>query len=128
MPALPDSLVRSMASVDGRRTLALVAEDDGENRGEVVGLASFGAVDDRDVEVAIVVRDDWQRQHVGTELATRVMQAAESRGYQRFIAHILPDNIAIRSLLRNLGAIVSTRMNGGVSEVALVRGPASFRG
>jgi RimJ/RimL family protein N-acetyltransferase len=128
MPALPDSLVRSMASVDGRRTLALVAEDDGENRGEVVGLASFGAVDDRDVEVAIVVRDDWQRQHVGTELATRVMLAAESRGYRRFIAHLLPDNIAIRSLLRNVGAIVSTRMNGGVSEVALVRGPASFRG
>jgi RimJ/RimL family protein N-acetyltransferase len=122
MPALPDSLVRSMATVDYYRTLALVAEDDdGQQRGEIVALASFGAIDDRDVEVALVVRDDWQGQHVGTELATRVMEAAESRGFRRFIAHILPENIAIRRLLKNVGAIVSTKVSGGVSEIAFVR-------
>jgi RimJ/RimL family protein N-acetyltransferase len=121
MPVLPDSLVRLLACVDYRRTLALLAEYDGGNGPEVVGLGSFGAVDDNDVEVALVVRDDFQRLRIGTELARRVMQAAEDRGFHRFIVHIHSDNVATRKLLKNVGEIVSATMHGAMSEVAFVR-------
>ena len=88
MPRLPDSVVRMLACVDYRRQLALVVEHDNGNGLEIVGLASFGAIDDGNVEVALVIRDDWQRQHLGTELGSRLLQAAEARGFHRFIADV----------------------------------------
>lgn len=107
MPALPDSVVRLLTSVDYRRKLALVAEDG--DAGELVALASFGAV------------DDWQQQHVGTELATRVLEAAEALGFRRFVVHVTADNAAIRRLLRHVGSVVSANASGGVSEIEFVR-------
>jgi len=121
MPTLPDSVARLLASVDYRRQLALVAEYDDGNGAEIVGLGSFGAIDDQNAEVALVVRDDWQRQRVGTELAIRILLAAENRGFKRFVVHILSDNIAIRRLLRHVGEMVSSTMSGGMSELAFVR-------
>jgi RimJ/RimL family protein N-acetyltransferase len=119
MPALPDSVVRLLTAVDYRRQLALVAEDG--DAGELVALASFGAVDADRAEVALVVRDDWQQQHVGTELATRVLQAAEALGFRRFIVHVTADNTGIRKLLRHVGNVVSANASGGISEIEFVR-------
>jgi RimJ/RimL family protein N-acetyltransferase len=121
MPTLPDSVVRLLVRVDYHRSLALVAEARDEGDSAVIGLASFGAVDDRNVEVALVVRDDWQQQRVGTELARRVIDAAESRGFHRFIATFRSENVAIRRLLAGVGDIVSAQVSGGISELAFVR-------
>ena len=121
MPTLPDYIVRMLACVDYRGHLALVAEHDNGNGTEIVGLASFAAIDDGQVEVALVVRDDWQRQRLGTELAGRLLRAAEARGFHRFIANVLWDSVAIRKLLKSLGDVVSTKMSGGTSEIAFVR-------
>ena len=121
MPVTPETVVRLLVSVDHRRRLTLVAENDSGTRGEVIGLASFCAVDDRNVEVALAVRDDWQRQRVGTELARRVIDAAEARGFDRFIAHVTAENVAIRRLLKNIGDIVSAKADGAVSELVFVR-------
>ena len=120
MPALPDSVLRALSDVDSAGRFALVAEDDGAN-GDFVGLASFGAIDGERAEVALVVRDDWQRRHLGTELAERVLQAAECRGYHRFVAHVSMDNVGIRRLLNRVGDLVAARIDGGVSELEFVR-------
>jgi RimJ/RimL family protein N-acetyltransferase len=110
-----------LACVDYVRQLALVAEHDNGNGSEIVGLASFGAIDDGRVKVALVIRDDWQRQRLGTELAGRLLQAAEARGFHRFIANIHSDNIATRRLLERFGDVVSTKISGSISEFAFVR-------
>jgi GNAT superfamily N-acetyltransferase len=69
----------------------------------------------------LVVRDDWQRQHVGTELARRVLQAAEDRGFHRFVAYVLPRNGAIRAILNSIANVVSAVWGGGVLELAFIR-------
>jgi hypothetical protein len=51
----------------------------------------------------------------------RVMRAAEARGFERFVAHALWDNLVIRRLIDRVGRIVSTRMRHGVCEVSFVR-------
>src|SRR5262245_66541301 len=95
MPSLPDSVVRLLSCVDYRRKLALVAEhEDGDAR-DIVGLGSFDAIDESSAEVGLVVRDDWQRQHIGLALAQRVLQAAEERGYHRFVGFVHVHNVAI---------------------------------
>jgi RimJ/RimL family protein N-acetyltransferase len=121
MPVLPDSLVRQLAKVDGRRHIAFIAEDDAGGRPEPIALGSFGAIDETSVELGLVVRDEWQNKHIGTELATRLLNAAETCGFHRFVATIHSHNVAIRRLLHNVGVIVSSTFAGGAWELAFVR-------
>jgi RimJ/RimL family protein N-acetyltransferase len=120
MPSLPDAVLRLLTSVDDRRQLALVAEDSAAN-GEIVGLASFAAIDAQRGEVALVVRDDWQQRRVGITLADRVLRAAEDRGFRRFVVHVSTDNVAIRKLLTHVGDVVGARSAAGISEIEFVR-------
>src|SRR5206468_2342631 len=115
MPVLPDSVLRLLMCVDYRRRLALVAELDTADGTEVVALGSFGAIDEGTAEVGLVVRDEWQRQGIGIALATRVLQAAEARGFTRFVAHVLWENGGIRTLLHHVAQVLSTRTRQGVS-------------
>ncbi len=121
MPEMPDSVVRLLTSADYGRQLALVAEHGDPDGAEVVGLANFTAIADDSAEVGLVVRDEWQQHGVGVELATRVLAAAESRGFSRFVVHVALGNIAIRKLLKHVGEIVSVKISGGVSELTFVR-------
>ncbi|HZT78197.1 MAG TPA: GNAT family protein [Vicinamibacterales bacterium] len=125
MPTLPDTLVRQLACVDGERRVAFVAEDETDGRVEPVALASFGAIDDTTVELGLVVRDEWQNQRLGTALATCVLDAAEARGFHRFVASIHTHNTAIRRLLYRVGIVVSSTFESGVFELAFVRRHAS---
>ena len=119
-PSLPDSVLRLLTCLDYRRGIALVAESVTGSGREIIGLGSFNAIDDHSAEVALVVRDDWQRQRVGTTLARRVLEAAEARGFHRFVVLVHADNFAIRKLVKKIGAVVSATMSGGVSELAFV--------
>jgi len=120
VPRTPDSVVRMLTSVDGRRALALVATADTEDAEEIVGLANLIAVDDCRMEVGLVVRDDWHRQRVGTALAHRMLQAAHARGFDQLVAHVAWDNVAIRGLLHRHGRIVSATRHGSVTEITFV--------
>ncbi|HEX7798413.1 MAG TPA: GNAT family N-acetyltransferase [Vicinamibacterales bacterium] len=121
LSSLPDSLLSRLIADNARRSMAMVAEHDTNGTPIVIGLANLGAVDDESAEVGLVVRDDWQRQHVGTELARMMMLAAERRGIHRFIGHVLTENVAMRRLLKNIGVIVSAKPDGNVQEIAFVR-------
>jgi GNAT superfamily N-acetyltransferase len=117
MPTLPESVVRLLTCVDYRRQLALLVELDTAEGAEVVALGSYAALDDRCVEVGLVVRDEWQRQGIGIALADRVMRAAQARGFDRFVAHTLWDNVVLRKLLNHVGNIISSTTRYGVCEL-----------
>jgi acetyltransferase len=120
MPALPDAVLRLLTCVDYRQRLALVAELDTADGAEPVALGSYAAIDDRRVEVALVVGDDWQRQGIGVALAARLMHAARARGFDCFVAHTLWENRVIRQLLGHVADIVSSTTRLGVSEITFV--------
>lgn len=121
MPELPDSILRLITGVDYHRRLALLAESDMGDGAEVVALSEFTAIDDHNAEVGIVVRDDWQRLGLGTALATRTLLAAEVRGFDRFVAQVLYQNVGAMRLLDHVGVVVSMKTRRGVSEVTFVR-------
>jgi RimJ/RimL family protein N-acetyltransferase len=121
MAKLPESVIRLLVSVDYHRRLALVAEYRAGDRFEPVGLGSFSAIDNESAEVALLVRDEWQRQGVGTALAVRVLEAADDRGFRRFVGHMLPENVVMRRLLARVGCVVAAKTRRGVSEVTFVR-------
>jgi acetyltransferase len=121
MPSLPDSLFRLLACVDYRRRVSLLAEYETGGVYEVVGLGSFGAIDSVSAEVALVVSDAWQQKGIGTALAVRVLQAAEARGFARFVVHVLSENTVMRRVLTRVGNVVSSQTRLGVSEVTFTR-------
>jgi RimJ/RimL family protein N-acetyltransferase len=118
---LPEPILRLLIGVDYHHRLALVAQEASEDGGAIVGLGSFASVDEESAELGLVVRDDWQRQRVGTELAHRVMQAAEDRGFHRFVANMLPDNAGIRRIVKRSGDIVSATTSAGLTELVFIR-------
>ena len=120
LPALPESILSQITAVDDRR-VALIAEVDTADGAEVVAVGNFGAIDERRGEVALVVGDRWQQQGIGTAVARRVLRAAHARGFNRFVAHALAENRAIRKLLRHVGDIVSTETRHGVSGISFIR-------
>jgi acetyltransferase len=121
VPVLSESLLRLLADVDDPRRIALVAESGDAGGGDVVALGNVGPTDDGRGELGLVVADAWQRQGIGTALANRLLQAADARGYRRFVVHSLAANPALRPLLSHIAEVVSTTTRYGVSEVAFIR-------
>jgi RimJ/RimL family protein N-acetyltransferase len=107
--------------VDYRRRLALVAEADNGNRREIVALGSFAAIDDGAAEVALLVSDEWQHLGIGTVLADRILQAADARGFTRFVASVFCDNAEMRRIVDRIGRVVSAHSRMGVCELTFVR-------
>ena len=121
MPLLPEPVVQLLSCVDYCRQLALLGEFDAPDGGQAVALGSFAALEPGTAEIALVVADQWQRQGIGTALASRVLLAAEARGFHRFVGHVLHGNAVIPRLLDRAAFIVSTRTQHAVSEVCFVR-------
>jgi RimJ/RimL family protein N-acetyltransferase len=116
MPTLPESLVQRLSCVDHRSCVAIVAEDERNNDFDVVALASFSEVDEGVAELAIVVLDEWQGQGMGGALVERLLDAAEGRGFTRFVASVTSDNTPMRKLMDRLVRVTASRTSYGVSD------------
>jgi L-amino acid N-acyltransferase YncA len=122
MQRLPPDWAQILATVDGRRRLALVAERPTAAGPELVGVARWEPTDRPDtVEVALVVQDAWQGKGLGGLLLDALLAAAEARGVRRFVAWVLADNARMLGLLRRHAAVESRRVSEGVVEVVFRR-------
>jgi GNAT superfamily N-acetyltransferase len=120
LPVLSESLLRMIGGAEDPGRIAIVAETD-DVRPEVVALGNVAPADYGRGEVGLVVADAWQRQGIGRALADRLLEAAQHRGYSKFVVYSLLGNAAVRPLLAHVADIVSTRTHYGVSEIAFIR-------
>ncbi len=107
---LPASMERALASVDGLKHVAWVAEVGGQP----VGLARYVEIASQTAEVAFEVADAHQGRGIGTLLLEAVLTVAHARGFTRISATVRPDNVASVKLLAKVG--VTLRVVGGVLE------------
>jgi GNAT superfamily N-acetyltransferase len=114
----PRAALLRLADVDHRRRDALVALDGDE----IVAVARYdGRVDadrkaSRQAEIALTVEDAWQHRGLGKLLAVRLAHLAAERGYDTFVATMLPDNRAALGLVRKLVPEATVRWAGGEYE------------
>ena len=112
----PRAALLRLADVDHGRREALVALDGDE----IVAVARYDGRPDGDrAEIAITVEDAWQHRGVGKRLARRLASLACDRGYEAFVATMLPDNRAALGLVRKLVPDASVRWAGGEYEAEL---------
>jgi RimJ/RimL family protein N-acetyltransferase len=107
--------------MDSRGSVDRAGLGAGVHGGHVVALGNVSAIDDERAEVGIVVGDAWQRQGIGVAITSRLLQAAEVRGYHRFVVHGLWANPALRRLLSHVADVESSSARQGVMEITFVR-------
>jgi acetyltransferase len=98
-----DRLIRSCFN-DYDRDIALVAEhrNTGTGEHEILAVARLKKIDAADAELAVLITDEYQGLGLGTELSRRLLEIARAEKIERVIAEILPENIHMQRVCREL--------------------------
>jgi acetyltransferase len=99
----PEAMRLSHINPQVQAALIVLAREDEQDR--AVGVARLICDDDdpATAEVAIVLRDDYQREGLGTLLFDLLIQVALVRGLKRLRAVTLAENVAMQRLVRKSG-------------------------
>lgn len=90
---------------DYDRDIALVAEHRDKETGEreILAVGRFRKIDATDGELAVLITDEYQGRGLGTELSRRIIEIAKAEKMERVIAEILPENVHMQRVCRELG-------------------------
>ncbi len=117
-PRLSDADLEFLSATDGRDHVALVGVEDDRP----VAICRF--VREKDdastAEFACAVADEFQGHGIGTAVAHELAASARSLGVQRFRAVLLSTNRPALQLVKRLGRVEHTRLEGPTLEL-LVR-------
>lgn len=104
LKVLPAHLLDQLMDVDYDRRMAFVATvDDGDGE-RFIAVGRYGAVEGSpEAEFGITTADEWQNQGIARALLTRLFDYARSRGIERIVGVILPENVRMIRLARSLG-------------------------
>lgn len=122
---LPDEQLRNeVGRLFGQNTLqsttliGTTGEGAGANIVAVVQLVQ-SAAEPGLAELAIVVRDDYQREGVGRELVRMIHTIARARGVCRLRAHTQAENHAVMRLIRGMGLPYTAETRYGETTVLI---------
>jgi acetyltransferase len=127
MKAFPHTLAARLTQIDYDREMALVLTEHGvPGTAEINGVARFAAdPDNQQAEFALLVRQAYARQGLGTQMLRRLIDYARGRGIGELYGLVLTENPAMRALCSRLGfkemplleeanvVRVSLRLDGG---------------
>jgi GNAT superfamily N-acetyltransferase len=121
---LPDERVWQeavrLASLDPQCHLAIMAtitEIDGQEYAVGVTRWARARANDKEVEVAIVVRDDFQRNGLGKHLLRKLAERAKALGITHFTGWVLAENIRLMKLIENLEVPVEAELRYGQRKI-----------
>ena len=111
-----------MANVDNRTQQGAVVVVAGDrDAGEIVGVVRLsrapGQPDSPEAEAAVVVRDDYHGQGIGTQLLRQIVPLARRMKVRTILAVFQPDNESAIRLFRNLGLPHKLVVSQGVAKM-----------
>jgi RimJ/RimL family protein N-acetyltransferase len=120
--------LRYLTEVDFRDHVALIALP-ADDPGTLLGVGRWVRSPDEPAtaEIAFLVSDRLHGEGLGAALADALAEAARKRGVERFVATMLPHNVAAHRLAARIGT-VTTRVDGGMHEVRVELDPAAAAG
>jgi acetyltransferase len=92
--------------IDYSQEMALVVERKVPENGqrEILAVGRLSKMPGgREAEVAVLVRDRYQRHGLGSELVRRLIQVGRDQGVHEIVANILPENLGMRALANRFG-------------------------
>lgn len=115
-----ERLIR-VAHVDYSREMAIVMETDLEGVPTILAIGRLSVVGDTgDAEFAMLIRDDRQREGIGSKMLTELVAIAKAEGMRRVIAEILPDNRGMQRVCERVGFTLEYDSESQVVHAAIV--------
>lgn len=109
-PNLSERDVARFTRVDHDRRVALVVTVGPR----LLAVGRYDAIDDQLAEVAFLVEDAYQGRGLGQLLLEHLAQAGRERRLRRFVAEVLPDNVPMIRVFREMGYQVGGSFEQGV--------------
>ncbi|WP_344743920.1 GNAT family N-acetyltransferase [Streptosporangium vulgare] len=106
------SFVRTLLAVDERRDALLAVHGN-----LLVGHAMSYRGEETDVEIAVVVGDEWQGMGLGSRLVRALMRRAEIKGARTVGMDVLGDNRTVLAMVRRAWPEATMRVSAGTVEV-----------
>jgi acyl-CoA hydrolase/GNAT superfamily N-acetyltransferase len=118
--AMPLKRVWPYVIVDYRDEMVLVGTTMEEGRESIIAIGSYSRVPNTDLaEVALLVRDDWQNQGLGTTLFHYLAEIAQKHRITGFTAWVLADNNRMIHIFKKSGYPMKYRIEGDLYHVSL---------
>ncbi|MBU1671356.1 MAG: GNAT family N-acetyltransferase [Actinobacteria bacterium] len=112
---LSHEVLQKFVAIDYTREMAILATVREEEMEKVVGMGQYVVTGDtHTAEVALAVRDDHQKQGIGTELLQQLERAARRQGLLGFTAVVLGENRPVMKMLERSGYDVHKSSSEGV--------------
>jgi len=117
---MPHERLQEFVVIDYTQEMVILAMIEQEERSIVIGVGQYG-IDEAShtAEVALVVRDDYQNQGVGTSLLTYLTYLAKRKGLLGFSAEVLVDNQPMLHLFEKGGFAIEKRREAGAYELRM---------
>ncbi|MDW8317169.1 MAG: GNAT family N-acetyltransferase [Anaerolineae bacterium] len=107
-------------AVDRENHVALVGlAQEGEREAAIAVVRFARQPGEEEAEIAVVVRDDWQRLGIGRRLVMQAVEVARTLGIKRLAAWVQPDNRQALRLAAALPFRSEHRFEGGESHIVL---------
>lgn len=121
LDALPQTMIRRLATVDYDTEFALVAIVEENGKDAVIAVGRYGRdPDEGGTDLAVAVRDDWQHLGLGKPLLKKIVEIAKDHGITRFTGMMDPRNAIIKNVLSELGYRVTYSLKSGFFHVEIV--------
>ena len=120
LKSLPHNRLQVFCNVDYDAEMALVVAHGEGGQAEIIGVGRYLTTPDtRTAEMAFSIRDDWQRQGLGTHLFQRLVEIAGRSGIRQFHADVLPENSGMLKIFHRSGLNTETVTTDGVVRVTI---------
>ena len=118
---MPHERLQDFVIIDYSSGMVILAIDGTDGIQTVAGVAQYGIEpDSHTAEVALVVRDDYQQQGIGTELLSYVTLLAKRKGLLGFRAEVLVENHTMMHLFEVAGFSIEKKRGAGVYELRML--------
>lgn len=114
MDSLPDHILHRLTHVNYTSEFAIMAVIREDGRDAIIGVGRY-AYDQNlgETDLAVAVRDDWQKFGLGKLLLERTIAIGREHGVSRFVSVLDPRNNLIRHIIADMGYQVKYYVRGG---------------
>ena len=121
-------MATNLATLDPTRQAAIAAIEHTPNGERVIGVSRLSRAKSTDsvAEAAVVVRDDYQKMGLGTQLMRQLGEKAWAMGITHFEAWVMAENEPMLNIIAKLGYPASMETRRGETHVMLDIGAAGL--
>ena len=114
----PHQEMQRLVDLDYEQNMALVVCVDVHGREEIIAMARYDVDAATELaDIALVVRDEWQNQGIGTLLMRRMAEIARARGLAGFTGDVLMTNKPMLSIFQKSGLKLRVKPEYGAYHV-----------